>query len=703
MSHIPQKIGNYNLERRLGKGGTSEVWLAQHCSLADRAVAIKLLLSQDTEWIERFTREANLISQLRHKHIVQIYDHGYQASFYYTVMEYIAGGSLRDLLKKKQQLTFDQALWILRGVGAALDYAHTQGVIHRDISPGNILIEQGSSRVLLTDFGIARETGRSSVTAINKVMGTPGYLSPEHALSATAVTRVSDIYSLGIVFFEMLSGRLPWDHHPGIADVNGGQFTAPKSLRECGVEGLPADIDRIIQNMLALETNKRYSSVESSLQDLDRSLQRHTTPTQVVTSSKDNPRPSKQNNAALNTGAANSLASNPPAIHPVETVLGPDLLKRPLQQARKHAESLLDHREIATILNQWSTQGFFRKKLLGRQIHVHRITNANIYFYTLNILYETREPARLVEKPDYRATSVPLEKELDRWSVKLPSPKGFENETGDTITIPGTTRVLNCTTCHEMGKVKCTTCNGSGRIKRPTPTQNSDPTRNIIPAHTKPMESLHEAQTMKTTSGIPSAAAVVPSPLIAACANCEGTGSTRCQNCDGVGRLIQHKTTTWTRHTEVLTTHDDLPEINNTWLQKTCHLNEIYREQYPGIRTDWQSIPELAQLLEDAKTQTDEHTIIRLSEVAISFVPVTEILFDLSDSTFSATDTIDTESTREAHLYSWHIYGFEKQLPHDWRFLNWERVSMVVLGTTVIVLLTIILTITIRSFAASSL
>ncbi|MEM8529581.1 MAG: protein kinase [Chloroflexota bacterium] len=690
MSHIPQQIGNYNLERRLGKGGTSEVWLAEHRSLTERTVAIKLLLSQDTEWIERFTREANLISHLHHKHIVQIYDHGYEAPFYYTVMEYIAGGSLRDLLKKKQQLSFDQALWILRGVGAALDYAHIQGVIHRDISPGNILIEQKSSRVLLTDFGIAREAGRSSVTAINKVMGTPGYLSPEHALSATAVTRISDIYSLGIVFFEMLSGRLPWDHYPGIADTNGGQFTTPKLLRDCGVEGLPADIDRIIQNMLALEPSKRYPSVEATLQDLERSLQRHTNPTQVVISSKDNPKQANRNNIAFGTTVPNTSRSEPLTIHPVETVLGPDLLKSPLQQARKHAESLLDHHEIATILNQWSIQGFFRRKLLGRQIRVHRVTTTNIYFYTLNILYETREPARLVEKPDYRATSVPLEKELDRWSVKLPAPQGFGNETGNTITIPGTTRVLNCKICHGLGKIKCTTCNGSGRIKRTTTTHNQAPAKTIMSASEKPMPSFHEAHTIKSATRLPGSTTTVHSPVIAACSECEGTGSMRCQTCDGVGRLIQHKTTTWTRHSTVLTAQDDLPNINEVWLRKTCDLSEIYREQHSGIRTDWQSIPQLAHLFDNAKLSTDENTHIRLSEVTISFVPITEILFDLSDSTFTVMDTTNTQSDRDTHLYSWHIYGFEKQLPHDSRFLNWERILMVAFGTTVVVLLTVI-------------
>jgi serine/threonine protein kinase len=197
MSTFPEWIGNYRLERQIGKGGMSQVWLARHRTLRERRVAIKILLSQDTEWIDRFTREAEITSQLRHEHIVPIYDHGHQAPFHYTVMEYVEGGSLRDLLDQRGRLPLDLAAHIFRCAAAALDYAHAHGVVHRDISTGNILVESAGKRVLLSDFGIARESGKAGMTTVNKVMGTPGFLSPEHAASATAVTHLSDIYSLG--------------------------------------------------------------------------------------------------------------------------------------------------------------------------------------------------------------------------------------------------------------------------------------------------------------------------------------------------------------------------------------------------------------------------------------------------------------------------------------------------------------------------
>jgi eukaryotic-like serine/threonine-protein kinase len=131
---IPRQVGNYQLESMLGRGGTSEVWLGRHKHLRDRAVAVKILMSHDAEAVERFQREAQLTSKLRHPGIVQIYDHGHYQPFYCTVMEYLPGGSLRQLLDRQSRLPRDQALAIFAQVADALDYAHTQGVIHRDVS-----------------------------------------------------------------------------------------------------------------------------------------------------------------------------------------------------------------------------------------------------------------------------------------------------------------------------------------------------------------------------------------------------------------------------------------------------------------------------------------------------------------------------------------------------------------------------------------
>jgi hypothetical protein len=655
MTNLPTRVGNYQLERQIGKGGMSEVWLARHRLLDDRQVAVKLLLTQDAEWIERFTREAQITSRLRHEHIIQIYDHGYQHPYYYTVMEYVAGGALRELLQGHRPLPLELALHVFRCAGAALDYAHAHGVIHRDVSPGNILLEQGTNRVLLTDFGIARESGKVGLTTVNKLMGTPGYLSPEHASSAAAVTHLSDIYSLGVVLFEMLSGALPWNHNPGMPNSSGGPFEPPMSLRSRGVQGLPTDVDRIIQTMLAIDPAKRYPSARAAIEDLERVLTRHTSPTQVV-----NPAPGDGAGAALRPRAPLTQVVEP---HPVEKVLRPDLLKGPLQQARKRAEELHDPQAIAALLDRWSSEGMFRRKLLGRQAALHRITSTNIYFYTLRVLYEIREPAQTIEEPDHQALPIPLEKEEDRWSVGLPAPKGFADDSGGTVRLPGSTRVIACQGCGGIGKTICPRCQGKQRISARQPNSDRRTASGAMPARTG------------------GTSAATPAALLIPCPDCSGTGGLPCTHCEGAGRLVQKKTITWRRRAVTLKAHDDLPRVDEQWLVRSCAPNEVYCEQQPGgLRPEWRLIPGLKTLIDAALAAADEHTRIALSEVAIAFIPVTEIVFDLGGHPRSAAQQGTGKPpapASDAGLYRWHIYGFENRLPRDWRFLNLDRIGLV--------------------------
>jgi eukaryotic-like serine/threonine-protein kinase len=663
MTSVPQRIGNYQLERQIGKGGMSEVHLGRHRSLENRLVAVKLLLSQDSEWIERFGREANITSRLRHEHIVQIFDHGYQPPFHYTIMEYVVGGALRTLLKPGQPLQTDVAIRIFRAAGTALDYAHAHGVIHRDVSPGNILVEQDTGRVLLTDFGIARESGKAGFTTISKVMGTPGYLSPEHASSATAVTHLSDIYGLGVVLYEMLTGQLPWDHYPGIPDGSGGPFTTPPALRSRGVTGLPPDVDRVLQTMLALDPAKRYPSAHAAIEDLDQVLARHNGPTQIVGAGSGpglNMPPAQAAPSAL-------VLAQPTEPHPVEKVLGPDLIKGPMQKARERADTLSEQRELVGLLNQWSREGFFRRKLLGRQAAFQRATSTNVYFYKLKVLYETREPAQTVEEPDHKARAVPIEKEQDRWSLALPAPKGFQEEAGATVPLPGSMRVLTCTVCNGPGRIRCPRCQGRARIEVARESPKPDP------------------QPIKGAAGAATATATAPAaPTVIPCPECSGSGSLECERCEGAGRLMQHMTTSWRRWPSGFSANDNLPRIDERWLHRVCQPTKVYQEQLAGdVRPEWKLVPALAALVEQAQAGADANTRIALSEVSIAFIPVTEILFDLGEVPAAKAAKPPRRGKAaspraDAGLFSWHIYGFERQLPRDWRFLNWDRVMLLV-------------------------
>jgi serine/threonine-protein kinase len=205
--------GRYQLEDRLGVGGMSTVYLAFDQRL-ERRVAIKLLaehLADDATFVSRFRREALAAARLVHPNIVQVFDFGFDESHHqhFIVMEHVAGHSCAELLRDRGHLDVDQAVDVISQSCRGLDYAHRNGVIHRDVKPGNLLVSD-SEVVKLADFGIARATDQSSITQVGSVLGTAAYLSPEQARGEEAGPR-ADIYSLGVVSYQLLSGRLPYE------------------------------------------------------------------------------------------------------------------------------------------------------------------------------------------------------------------------------------------------------------------------------------------------------------------------------------------------------------------------------------------------------------------------------------------------------------------------------------------------------------
>jgi serine/threonine-protein kinase len=260
----------YEIVRRIARGGMAEVYLARDL-LLDRPVALKILfpeLSTDKAFVERFRREAQAAANLSHPNIVSIYDWGEEDGTYYNVMEYVDGRPLSQLIRTQQALPAAQAADIGAAVAAALAFAHRNGVIHRDVKPGNVLLD-AAGNVKVTDFGIARATNaQDNLTQTGTVMGTATYFSPEQA-QGFGVDNRSDVYSLGVVLYEMVTGAPPFSGENPVSVAYRHVSEDPKPPRQVN-PSVPAPFEAIALQALAKDPNDRYSTAEDLRTDLIR-------------------------------------------------------------------------------------------------------------------------------------------------------------------------------------------------------------------------------------------------------------------------------------------------------------------------------------------------------------------------------------------------------------------------------------------------
>jgi serine/threonine-protein kinase len=260
--------GRYRIVRKLGTGGMANVYLAEDQELG-RRVAIKILDDRhaaDEQFVERFRREAKNAAGLSHPNIVSIYDRGEAEGTYYIAMEYLDGRSLKELIVGRGPAPVPVAIDYARQILAALRFAHRNGLVHRDIKPHNVLVDS-EGRVKVTDFGIAR-AGASQMTEAGSIVGTAQYLSPEQA-KGTPVDQRSDIYSLGIVLYELLTGEVPFkgDTPVEIAMRHLSTVPEPPSAKRPEV---PHDLDLVVMRALAKDPGDRYTSAEEMDADLER-------------------------------------------------------------------------------------------------------------------------------------------------------------------------------------------------------------------------------------------------------------------------------------------------------------------------------------------------------------------------------------------------------------------------------------------------
>jgi serine/threonine-protein kinase len=257
--------GRYRLLGRLGSGGMADVWCAED-SMLNRRVALKFLhprFAQDEQFVERFRREASAAAGLQHPNVVGVFDRGTVDGTHYIAMEYVEGASLKDLIGRG--LTVGEAVEIVRQVLAGVKYAHERGIIHRDLKPQNVLVDsEGRARV--TDFGIAR-AGVSEITQTGSVLGTAQYLSPEQA-QGLPVTAASDIYSIGVMLYEALTGTVPFDADSPVTVALKQVSERPRPPSELNPQVSRA-LDGVVMRALAKDPANRFASAEEFRQALD--------------------------------------------------------------------------------------------------------------------------------------------------------------------------------------------------------------------------------------------------------------------------------------------------------------------------------------------------------------------------------------------------------------------------------------------------
>ncbi len=276
MSTMPEMIGKYKIQDVVARGGMGVVYKAMHPNLKHQVVIKKLTIRGNKPVLERFKREARVLLELQHANIVRMFDYFTEGSFHYIVLELVDGMSLDKLLRKAEKLSWQTALLIVRDACKALKFAHSKGVIHRDIKPGNILIST-KGEIKLADFGIASAEKENDVeediTQAGITLGTPAYMPPEQFEDSKNVDARADIYALGVMLYEMVTGKKPYGSSmvpETLIQIKKGQYVAPSKLES----NLPKSVAKIIKKMMHAQVHKRYKNIDAVLKTVNKQLQK---------------------------------------------------------------------------------------------------------------------------------------------------------------------------------------------------------------------------------------------------------------------------------------------------------------------------------------------------------------------------------------------------------------------------------------------
>jgi serine/threonine protein kinase len=297
-----KRLSKYEILEEIGRGGFAVVYKARDTTL-DRIVALKVLaphLSWEPQFVAQFHREAKAVAKLRHPHIITVHEIGEEENQLFIAMEYLQGRSLAQMLTEEGALPLEQAVTILEQVADALDYAHSEGILHRDIKPGNILVEEGGGVKLhatLMDFGLVKAMeGSRYVRTSGKIVGTPKYMSPEQA-EGEELDRRSDLYSLGVVAYQMCTGQVPFNAPSPLVVLRLHADKAPPSPCELNPR-LSDEVEKVLVKTLAKQREERFQSAGEIVQTLREAVE-----AKPQTLQREPGRPYQETQAKVESGA----------------------------------------------------------------------------------------------------------------------------------------------------------------------------------------------------------------------------------------------------------------------------------------------------------------------------------------------------------------------------------------------------------------
>jgi serine/threonine protein kinase len=494
---------NYRLSERLAQEELATVYRATHLTL-DRPVQVHILRRTDWISVSRFQLAARLAARLSHPNILPVVDAGHDERYgdylvtprleTRSLQEELANGPLEPLM----------ALKIFSQIGAALDYLHAQGIVHRDVQPANILLTpQGVA--YLANFSLAAAPDTPDLSSIEEADYLTPYSAPEQSLVSGDPAAAQDLYSLGAVLYHMLLGELP--PPPG---------EEPRSLASRDVTLAAAD--RVILRMFAPQPAQRYSNAAQAIAALRQALrQRIDDSTEDMQESRWEP-------------VAEWLEN------PVETVVG-DLLDHEFI-AKSRARADLIHRvdAIRRLLDRWSRRGFLRQAGLGQLVQPEQIVSYDVYTYELRAHYETRSAPQTRQAVHTGGALNSFIREVELWDVPVPELEPFIDAAPEQIVVPGSQRIVPCGECNGATTVVCKNCGGKAEIERVRKVKESDgTTRNEV--------------------------------FKEACPVCRGYGKQPCPRCEGAGQMLEEKFFTWSRHGRAYFTEDDLSGLHRLTIQ----------------------------------------------------------------------------------------------------------------------------------------